>query len=1437
MTHSVGAADTNLNAIIEGLEYLDHGLSIVDRHLRLVACNRRFLALLDLPPELGVPGTPMESFLRYNAQRGEYGPGDVEELVRERLALARRLEPHCFQRVRADGTVLEIRGNPLPDGGFITTYTDVTERRRVDQALQTSEQQYRTLVENLPDFVVRYDRALRRLYVNPAWERGSGLSADEVVNVMADEIPNVPQALASDYVAALKRAFATGIRQTIEFSWVNALGETLYLQYLVVPESSKDGTVETVLAVGRDISELKRAERENIANLHYFESMDHVNRAMTGSNDLERVMSDVLGIVLSAFNCDRAYLMYPCDSNATSWSVPMERTRPEYPGAQGLGEIPMTKPVADTIKVALSSGGPIQQGLGSAQPVPAEMAERFGIQSAMMMVIRPKLGKPWQFGIHQCSRQRQWTPEEERLFDKIGLRLSDALTGLLAFRSLRENELRLKEAERIAQIGYWDRDLRTDQLTVSEETYHIIGVTPLNADPALARGDVPWQRLIHPEDSDRIGQAAKAALSDGLRLDVEYRLRRLGGGERYIHMQGEVTRDGAGRPTRMFGTVQDITERKTAEDTLRRVNRELRAVSLCNQALIRAEEEHALLDEICRLVCEEAGYRMAWVGYAEHDAARTIRPVTWAGAEDGYLAEVGFSWGDMENGAGPAGKAVRSGEYACAQDFTTDPEVAPWRDSALKRGYRSVIALPLKNPIDEVFGVLVIYAEQPHFFNLQEKRLLEELAGDLAFGISVLRARIKFDQSRQDLQRTNELMNAIIEAAPVAIFGLDLDGNVHAVWNSAAERMLGWKATEVMGKKPPTVPMDKDHEFGRLRELIREGKSFHGTEVLRQRRDGSPIYYSVYASPLRDAEGRVSGNITVLVDSTQRKLAENALRSSEEKYRRIVDTANEGIWMLGPERVTLFVNARMAEMLGYRGDEIVGRPLHEFMFEEDLPELDRLLANQRPGQLKGVELRFRCRDGLTLWTLASLAHVFDDDGHFQGSFGMFTDITERKRQEEQLLYQAHYDPLTGLPNRFLSLDRLERQIEGARRHGWRTALLFLDLDDFKKVNDALGHEVGDQVLISAAARLQGAVRAEDTVGRLGGDEFIVLLDKIEDAEDIAPVAEKIVQAFQEVFPVMGRHVMLTASLGIAIYPEDGTETLLLLRNADTAMYHSKSMGRNAYHFFTDSMNKNVARRLQLEEQLRFALERDEFFLVYQPIVAVASGAVEGAEVLLRWENSQLGKVSPDEFIDVAEQSGLIIEIGDWVMTNALQQLAEWSREGFSQLRLALNVSPRQFRQVGFVELLKRRVEESGLQGTNLELEITEGVLLSGECGAAQVLDEVRRLGMGVAMDDFGTGYSSLSYLRKFPFDSLKIDRSFIRDIIEDPHDRELVLASIRMAKGLGLRVVAEGVESASQLEFLRQESCDYAQGYYFSRPLRVDDMTQILRKGALPNGN
>jgi diguanylate cyclase (GGDEF)-like protein/PAS domain S-box-containing protein len=590
-------------------------------------------------------------------------------------------------------------------------------------------------------------------------------------------------------------------------------------------------------------------------------------------------------------------------------------------------------------------------------------------------------------------------------------------------------------------------------------------------------------------------------------------------------------------------------------------------------------------------------------------------------------------------------------------------------------------------------------------------------------------------------------------------------------------------------------------------------------------KDGRIKIVNERCETIYDDTGKPLRSLGIILDITERKQAEEQIRTLSQA----VEQSPVSVMITDANVNIEYVNSTFEQVTGYSSEEVIGQnPRVLKSGKTPIQTYQEMWQTIQSGKAWQGELQNRRKNGEIFWEHAHIAPVLDEAGTVSHYLAVKEDISLRKQQEEKILHQAHFDALTDLPNRFLSLDRLSQLISEAQRTNEIVAVLFLDLDDFKKVNDTLGHELGDKLLIKAAKLLHGEIRSGDTVGRLGGDEFIILLGGLSEPADAQPVVENLLNCFRDAFRIDGRELVLTASAGIALYPNDGDNPTELLRNADSAMYHSKEEGRNTYSYFTSAMNQGVSRRLALEEQLHGALNRDEFRLYYQPKVEIASGRIIGVEALLRWNNPALGEVMPDEFIPIAEQTGLIISIGQFVLTRALEMAVIWQQEYDPQFNIAINLSPRQFRDPNLIAFIKEAIIQSGVSGESLELEITEGVLMSGHAHIEKALADLNDLDVSIAMDDFGTGYSSLSYLRSYPFDVLKIDRSFVHDITVDKADRELVNASIAMAHSLGLKVVAEGVETEEQLSLLAEQGCEIAQGYLFSKPVSAEEITGML---------
>ena len=562
------------------------------------------------------------------------------------------------------------------------------------------------------------------------------------------------------------------------------------------------------------------------------------------------------------------------------------------------------------------------------------------------------------------------------------------------------------------------------------------------------------------------------------------------------------------------------------------------------------------------------------------------------------------------------------------------------------------------------------------------------------------------------------------------------------------------------------------------------------------------------------------------------------LRRTEEKYRAIFEDAVIGIFQASPEGRLLHINRAFATIHGYDTpeqllDAATSGSWPCLVNSSQIQNWSHILNKQ--DVVRGAEVEVGCRDGSRKWVMVNIRAARNHEGLVLHHEGTVEDITERKHAQQQVNFLAYYDALTGLPNRILLQERLKEALTGWHQNP-RTALLFLDLDRFKLINDSLGHSFGDLLLRQVADRLQAQLRKQDTVARVGGDEFLILLPGVDTVAEAEATAARIVNSFTAEFRIQDRILSISCSLGISMFPEHGRDEETLIKNADAAMYSAKEKGCNTFCLFTEEMNTRVMEQLVIESSLRGAVERQELFLVYQPQIDIASGKVLGLEALLRWQHPEHGLIAPDRFVRVAENTGLIVPIGEWALRTACRQIVRWEGEGLPIVPVAVNVSAVQFRQEGFRDLIKRVLEETGLPAEYLQLELTESLLLSNADVVYKILHDLQAMGLRLVIDDFGTGYSSLSYLRHFPVTKLKIDRSFIRDVAVNPDDAAITTAIISMSRGLNLRVLAEGVESEMQLAFLRAHGCDEYQGYYFSRPLTVEQVARGLRQWEMASG-
>ncbi len=686
------------------------------------------------------------------------------------------------------------------------------------------------------------------------------------------------------------------------------------------------------------------------------------------------------------------------------------------------------------------------------------------------------------------------------------------------------------------------------------------------------------------------------------------------------------------------------------------------------------------------------------------------------------------------------------------------------------------------------------------------------------------------------LRESEARFRLLLDSSPQGIFGIDTNG-VCTFVNRACLDMLGYTREEMLGQfvhplihhsHPDGRPYPR--EECRVRLATQAGEAAQVDDEVHWRKDGTSFPVEYRSQPLY-RDGTLVGTVVSFADISERTRMEQSLRESEARFRAMAEHSADWIWALDANGRHVYSNTHVVEALGYTTDELLAMPAEALIHPDDLPLYRTTFAAAVAGRhgWANVTLRWRHRNGSYRILESSASPLFDETGKLAGFQGVDRDVTERVQTEARIEYLAHHDALTGLPNRVLLRDRFEHAVAQARRAHARVGLLFLDLDNFKVVNDTLGHAAGDELLLSVVTRLARCTRDSDTISRQGGDEFIVLLDSVPDMEAVERVAGEILEHLAEPILIGSHELAASCSIGVVVYPEDGSDFDRLLQKADTAMYNAKNAGRNTYRFFDERMNLQAQEHLLLQNGLHQALFRAELHLHYQPQFDVASGRAIGAEALLRWRNPELGDVPPGRFIPVAEDCGLIVPIGAWVLEQACRQAQAWRQAGLPDLVMSVNLSAMQFRRGGLVETVSGALARSGLPPHLLELELTESILLQDVENTLDTVQRLKALGVRLSLDDFGTGYSSLSYLKRFAVDRLKIDQSFVRDVTHDADQAAIVQAIVQLAKSLRLGIIAEGVETPEQHAFLCDAGCTDMQGFLLSRPLPAMEAEARLR--------
>jgi diguanylate cyclase (GGDEF)-like protein/PAS domain S-box-containing protein len=972
--------------------------------------------------------------------------------------------------------------------------------------------------------------------------------------------------------------------------------------------------------------------------------------------------------------------------------------------------------------------------------------------------------------------------------------------------ALSQSEGRFRSLTALASDMYWEQD----------SDYRFVSTSGGGPNSRVGqRGMIGKRRwdfeYINMSEAD---WAAHKALLAARRPFQDLELCRLddSGRKLWFSVSGEPVFDAAGVFTGYHGIGKEITARKRDESLLKLEHTVARQLT---DAASAADGLRAVMRAICETEAWDCARYFRW----DEAAGRLRFHEYWTSLHGDPIEDLIAKSRDLAYvpGNGLIGMAFQSEQPLWVSDTDTDPRVS-------QKGFGSAAGMhgAFFFPVASQGKVLGVVAFNSHEIREPDERLLQAVR---VIG-SMLGQFLSRQQGEDELRRFRAAMNAsedlIWLVDPASMLIIDV--------NDTACRKLGYGREELLGQSAQELIALSREELSEIYGRLVAGARSDSHEGTYRRKDGSRFPVEVFRRAVQSEGSHVI--VGVARDITERFAAEEKLR----RFRVAMDNSADMIVLIDRTSMRFVdVNETACRLLGYAREELLEMgpqdvlPVTREELERDYDSLIAKPAGEIERLLGGMKSHYVCKDGSEL-PFESTRHVLRS-GDRTIIAAISRDIRARLAIEEKLAHLAQFDALTGLPNRSLFQDRLVQAMATAKRNGWSMAVLFIDLDRFKLVNDTLGHAAGDKVLTEAADRLRSCTRASDTVGRLGGDEFAAILSELGKQSDAGLVAQKIIDAFKRPFDLEGKETYVSASVGITLYPADSEVAEALVVNADAAMYRAKQEGRNNYQYFTRDMNERALQRVQLEVALRRALEREEFRLVYQPRAHLATGKICGFEALLRWQHAQKGLILPGEFIPVLEETGLIVPVGEWVLRAACAQIKAWQKSGLKVPPVAINLSARQFEQKNLKGSFHQILHDMKVDPSLIELEITESLLMNDPEGAARTLHSLKESGVKLSMDDFGTGYSSLGYLKRFPIDALKIDRTFIRDIATDADGATLTRAIIHLAQNLRLKVVAEGVETEDQLAFLRSNACDEMQGYLFAKPTDAEECGRMLREG------
>ncbi len=1241
-------------------------------------------------------------------------------------------ESRGVRTVHAQGKVFRNEeGQPIRMMG---TVQDITERKYMEAEIAAREQEFRSLAESSPDFIMRVDREHNIRYLNDHLARFMGFdSAAEVSSILRIERWHDERGQAM--LAAEAEAMQSGKPCSVEFDFPQEDGLVGYHHILVVPERDADGNIIGSIAFGRDMTNMKRMELALTTREQEFRSLAESSPDYIIRYDLEhrilylnKVLAELLGLS-------------------------------------------STEAVIGKRPTAVWPDGRFAQ---------IEEAAAQAIASGEMQLI--ELAVPDERG--QLIYNHIYVVPECDTTGKIVGTIAfgrDISERKVAEQELAEREAFLNSLLDAIPIPVFYKDQEGKYLGINRAFEHFFGASreQLIGKSVFDTHPKELAETYHAKDLEVLERKVE-------RQEYEFQIKHSNGTLRDVWFSKAAFADANDQVKGLIGAVMDITARKQNEVAMEEMRQRLQTVVQTIPDLVWLKDVNGVY-----LSCNSAFERFfgasetAIVGKTDYDFV------------DKELADF-FRQKDQD--------AIVAGGMSINEEWVT---MADSGEHVLLETRK----VPVYGAEGRVVGVLGVGRD------ITARKRMEE-----------------------ELRRSEYEFRALVENLPEPFFRYDRDHRRTYV-NAQVEKLTGKPAASLLGltvkESKLASPYWNDVLDREVQCVLDTGEpSRYAMDY--QTPEGEFKYFDCWLGPVSDEQGETNSVMLILRDTTERKLFEMKLAEREREFRTLVENSADTVARYDRDLRRVYANPAFGELVEGGVEALIGkRPSEVPGGEGGLLNEEKLHQVLASGEAVEFELKWMNKAGQDVYSLINLTPEFDEEGDVASVLAVGRDITELYAFRQKIHRMAFYDPLTSLPNRALFNDRLRQMIADASWHGQLAGVMMIDMDRFKTVNDTMGHAVGDELLRETGARLSTCVRAYDTVARLGGDEFAVLLPDIRNGDDLGTIADKMRSVFDTPFLLEGKEVFISCSIGIALYPGDSVDAEDLVKYADSAMYYAKRSGRNNFRFYANNLTESANERLTLESELRHALERNEFSLHFQPKVCLETGAMIGSEALLRWLHPQRGFLPPDKFIPIAEDSGLIVELGEWVLREACRMASEMNGVGRSLHKVAINLSARQFMSNDLVSTVTRVLEETGCRPEWIELEITESLLLDEYGDVLETLKAFCVLGITIAIDDFGTGYSALSYLARFPINTLKIDRSFINTVTTDKYCAELVKAILSIAYSLGQQVVAEGVETFEQALFLQTHNCEVAQGYLFSKPVPWEELLALSGNYELkrPNGS